>query len=46
MEELRNQIEKELKVLEDMIKMDLDKNKIEKQKHILDELLSKYVKDL
>lgn len=45
MDNLRTKIEKELKLLEDMIKVDLEKEKIEKQRKIVDKLLKEYIKE-
>lgn len=46
MEELRKTISEELRILEEMINKNCDKEMINKQKRLLDELLCKYVQDL
>ena len=46
MEDLEKSIAKELKVLEEMIKLQLDKEKIDKQRKIVDKLLKEYLKDI
>ncbi len=46
MEELKEQIEKELKKLESMINQKESAIKIREQKEKLDSLLEKYVKDI
>ena len=46
MEDLEKNIAKELKVLEEMIKLQLDKEKIDKQRKIVDKLLKEYLKDM
>ena len=42
---LKNEIEKELEILKELIKQDKEKE-VKKQKSILDKLLIKYLKDL
>lgn len=46
MEDLRGKIRDEIEKLEEMIKANGDKEKIEKQRKKLDEILEKYLKDL
>lgn len=46
MEDLRGKIRDEIEKLEEMIKANEDKEKIEKQRKKLDEILEKYLKDL
>lgn len=43
---MKEQIEKELKILQEMIQLDLSRDKIEKQRKIVDKLLKQYTKDL
>ncbi len=45
-EEMRQRISKELGTLEKMINKNCDKEMINKQKRLLDDLLCKYLKDL
>lgn len=42
----RKEISKELELLKDMINANIEKEKIEKQKKILDKLLNEFLKDL
>ena len=46
MEDLRGKIRDEIEKLEEMIKANENKEKIEKQRKKLDEILEKYLKDL
>lgn len=46
METLKSEIERELKLLEEMIQLNLEKEKIEKQRKIVDKLLKQYTQDL
>lgn len=46
MKELKNQIQKELNILQDMIKEEENKEKIEEERKKLDMLLKEYLKDM
>ena len=46
MKNLKENIKKELEILEEMIELNIDKEKIESQRKKLDKLLEEYLKDL
>lgn len=46
MKDLKENIKKEIEILEEMIELNIDKEKIEKQRKKLDKLLEQYLKDL
>lgn len=46
MKNLKENIKKELEILEEMIELNIDKEKIESQRKKLDKLLEEYLEDL
>ncbi len=46
MKNLKENIKKEIGILEEMIELNIDKEKIESQRKKLDKLLEEYLKDL
>ena len=46
MKNLKENIKKEIEILEKMIELNIDKEKIESQRKKLDKLLEEYLKDL